>query len=232
MQEAHYLVTGAGKGIGFETVRTLLEQGNRVTAVSRKVDALVQMADSYPSQQLMIEILDLQDAHAIEFFVQNLQFPLSGVVNNAGLLVNAPFEQTTDEHWQQLWEVNVMATVRLLRTLKTADKLLPLAHILNISSMGGLQGSSKFPGLSAYSATKGALSILSEALATEWAGFPIYVNALCLGAVQTRMLEQAFPGFKPPISASQMGEFVANFVTDHSGLISGKVLPIAGQDPA
>ncbi len=77
--------------------------------------------------------------------------------------------------------------------------------------MGGFQGSSKFPGLSAYSTAKGALSILTECLAVEFEEKKVSVNALALGAVQTDMLEKAFPEYKAPISPIEMAEYIENF---------------------
>ena len=72
---------------------------------------------------------------------------------------------------------------------------------MHISSMGGVQGSSKFPGLSLYSAAKGAVCVFTESLSTEWVQRGIAVNALALGAVQTEMLDEAFPGFQAPVQS-------------------------------
>jgi NAD(P)-dependent dehydrogenase (short-subunit alcohol dehydrogenase family) len=105
------------------------------------------------------------------------------------------------------------------------------SHIVNISSMGGFQGSAKFPGLSAYSVSKGALSILTEALSTEFASKDIRVNALCLGAVQTEMFEEAFPGFKAPLSAEEMGHYIADFALTAHRFYNGKILPVSLEDP-
>ena len=104
-------------------------------------------------------------------------------------------------------------------------------HILNISSMGGFQGSAKFPGLCAYSTAKGSLAIFSEALNEEFSQFGISVNCLCLGAVQTEMLEKAFPGYEAPVSAAEMGDFISDFLQNAHKYISGKVLPIALNNP-
>lgn len=233
MQQSRlYLITGAGKGIGFATTQALLQAGHRVVACSRSLEALLSMQNEVDSDVLMVHALDLSEAQAVDAFVERLSEPLDGVINNAGLLINKSFEELTDSDWQDQWEVNVMGPVRLLRALKKANKLSQGAHILNISSMGGYQGSSKFPGLSAYSSTKGALNTFTECLATEWASNGISVNSLCLGAVNTEMLQAAFPGFEPPVSAKEMGEYIAHFITQPVKLISGKVLAIAAQDPA
>lgn len=228
----NYLISGASKGIGFEIVTALLEEGHEVWAISRNVASLKELSKHSKTGHLHIHQVDLKDKDAILSFVQDVNTVFNGVVNNAGLLVNKAFEDTEDEDWAHLIDVNLMAVVRLLRALKRSDSLKKGSHIVNISSMGGLQGSSKFPGLAAYSTTKGALSILTESLATEWISSGISVNALCLGAVQTEMLAAAFPGFEAPVKAKQMGEWIANFLTTAAPLINGKILPIAGQDPS
>jgi NAD(P)-dependent dehydrogenase (short-subunit alcohol dehydrogenase family) len=101
------------------------------------------------------------------------------------------------------------------------------SHILNISSMGGFQGSVKFPGLSYYSASKAALACLSECLALEFDELGIKVNCLALGSVQTEMLEEAFPGYKAPIDAKKIGEFIADFAINGNKFINGKIIPVA-----
>lgn len=228
----NYLISGAGKGIGYEIVISLLEEGHQVWALSRNIASLDKLAKQTKKGHLHVVQLDLQDKEALLEFVNAVDVVFNGVVNNAGLLVNKPFDQTTDEEWTQLIDVNLMATVRLLRALKKNNCIQKGGHVVNISSMGGFQGSAKFAGLSAYSTTKGALSLLTEALATEWVSAGISVNALCLGAVQTEMLAAAFPGFDAPVKARQMGDWIANFLFNAAPLINGKILPIAGQDPS
>jgi NAD(P)-dependent dehydrogenase (short-subunit alcohol dehydrogenase family) len=154
---------------------------------------------------------------------------LDGIVHAAGAIVNKPFSAISDADWMRMWEVNVMSTVRLVRA--ALPILNPGAHIVLLSSMGGFQGSSKYPGLSAYSASKGALSVLAECLAVELAPRHVSVNALALGAVQTDMLAQAFPGYAAPVSADEMGAYIAAFTTTSGSVMNGRVLPVARFDP-
>lgn len=226
-----YLITGAGKGIGFQIVSNLIEKGHKVYATSRNIINLTKLKEQHELANLFILSVDLSLHDQVKELISSLPV-LDGVVNNAGYLEPALFEESTDAQWEKQFEINFFAPVRLLRDLKRQKKLSNASHVVNISSMGGLQGSSKFPGLSAYSASKGALSILTECLATEWAADQIAVNALCLGAVKTEMLAKAFPGYEPPVTAQQMGAYIADFLCNSGGLISGKVLAVAGQDPA
>jgi NAD(P)-dependent dehydrogenase (short-subunit alcohol dehydrogenase family) len=97
--------------------------------------------------------------------------------------------------------------------------------------MGGVQGSSKFPGLSAYSSSKGATVILTELLAEEFKKTGPAFNSLALGAVQTEMLEEAFPGYQAPLNAAQMAEYIVDFALNGHQFYNGKVLPISSSTP-
>ena len=103
--------------------------------------------------------------------------------------------------------------------------------MVNISSMGGVQGSVKFPGLSAYSSSKGGLITLTELLAEEFKESGPAFNVIALGAVQTEMLEEAFPGYQAPISAGQMASYILEFALTGQKFYNGKVLPIASTTP-
>ena len=221
-----YLVTGASRGIGNEIVCALAEAGHRVIATARSAEALNELATTYPNHVVAVSA-DLSTDAGCAALAQ--VGPLDGVAHAAGLLINKPFHNLTDEDWQTMWDVNVMSAVRLARHLSPAFSR--GAHLVLIGSMGGVQGTSKYPGLSAYSATKGALSVLTESLATEWGARGISVNCLALGAVQTDMLAQAFPGYQAPVSAERMGTFIANFLTTAGDIHNGKILQVALNNP-
>lgn len=225
------LVTGASRGIGRETAQWLLNSGFRVIALARSEALLQELKTEWPETA---EILtgDLCAAETYERLSQLLSetgTQLDGIVHNAGALLNKPFAETSDADWQYLLDANLMSAVRLVKCCK--PQLNSGAHLLFIGSMGGFQGSSKFPGLSAYSVSKGALSILTECLATEFAGEHISVNCLCLGAVQTEMLAAAFPGFQAPVEAHQMGAYIGRFATEAHRFFNGKILPVSLADP-
>lgn len=225
------IVTGASRGIGYQTALRLSRARHRVVAVARSVDRLQQLQQQVPDF-IYPYPTDLNDSAQVKELCEwvGAEFgSLEILINNAGALVNKPFEELEDEDWNRMLDLNLMTAVRLTRGL------LPLfaksSHIVNVSSMGGFQGSAKFPGLAAYSVAKGGLSILSECLAEEFSERGIRVNALCLGAVQTEMLEQAFPGMQAPLSAEEMGTYLADFALNGSTYYNGKVLPVALQTP-
>ena len=226
------IITGAGKGIGFELVRCFAEdETNRVLAVSRNVAAF-NSKDFAKSNNLFLLSTDLTDESSmmqLVNFVEKNHFKPAILINNAGILVNKTFRALTSADFDAMFDLNVKAPFLLVQTL------LPFfnanAHIVNIGSMGGFQGSVKFPGLSLYSASKGALAILTESLAAELVEFQIRCNCLALGAAQTEMLSSAFPGYQAPVSAQEMAGFIFDFACNSSKFINGKVIPVSVSTP-
>lgn len=224
----HVVVTGASRGIGFELALQLAQQGHRVTAIARSEKALSQLKSAFP-EHINTAVVDLSDSAQVSNLDVSLFGPVDGIVQNAGLLVNRPFLELTDADWQQMWDVNVMGSVRLTRAL--LPRMNRGSHVVLISSMGGFQGSSKYPGLSGYATTKGAVSVLAETLSVELSSFGIACNALCLGAVQTEMLAEAFPGYNAPVKPEQMASFISNFLLTQHYFYNGKILPVALSNP-
>ncbi len=225
------LITGASRGIGREIADYLAKLNHRVIITARSAKSLKNLEQSYPDhiQSVPADLSKTEDiSNLIDYLDQN-NLQLHGLINNAGVLINKPFVEQTNRDWQLQIDVNLMAPVRLIRA--TIPYLAEGSHIVNIGSMGGYQGSSKFPGLSAYSVTKGALSVLTECVATELSGYKISCNCLCLGAVYTEMLKEAFPGFEPPVTASDMGTYIGEFVLKSHTFYNGKILPVALSDP-
>ena len=218
------IVTGASRGIGRALVERFLDLGHEVWALSRNTDELKNIKGVHT------ESIDLSDEQQIVDWVHSCGVDhFDAVINNAGMLINKPFAETTYADFEAVYRVNVFGAAQLIR------HLLPLlttdSHILNISSMGGVNGTAKFPGLAAYSSSKGALGILTELLAEEFKDNGPRCNALALGAVQTEMLAEVFPDYKAPVSAPQMATYIADFSLNGHHLYNGKVLPISQSTP-
>ena len=220
------VVTGASKGIGFELVRFLVSQGHVVYALSRDIKALVASEKLHPIS------LDLTDEESIIKFAEQLnsnQISIDALINNAGSLINQSFSTTTKNDFEAIYRVNVFGLASITRLL------LPLisskGHVVNISSMGGIGGSSKFSGLSAYSSSKGAVNILTELLAEEYKEKEIAFNVLALGAVQTEMLAEAFPDYQASLQANEMANYIYNFAISGNKFYNGKVLQVSNTTP-
>ena len=190
------IVTGASRGIGHEIVKIAEKKGHRVYSISRNIKALKDYSFKYPRQ------VDLANEDSIDKFsseVKNDGVKVDALINNAGAFLNKPFEKISKKEFEYIFQVNVFGLSSITR------KVLPIidskGHIVNITSMGGINGAAKFDGLSAYSSSKGAVNILTELLAEEYKEKGPSFNALAFGAGQTEMLEEAFPGLNAPISA-------------------------------
>jgi 3-oxoacyl-[acyl-carrier protein] reductase len=227
----HIIITGASKGIGAETAKYLCSKNIAVTAIARSQKKLTGLQQMYPDLlfPLVLDITLSSAASDITAHLKKNKLSIDGFIHNAGLLINKKFLDLSDDDWNQQINVNLLAPARLTRDLTSFFNR--QSHIVCISSMGGYQGSSKFPGLTAYSASKGALSIMSECLAVELAEYNISCNSLCLGAVQTEMLNQAFPGLKAPLTAEETGRYVGEFVLTGHQYYNGQVLPVTVGNP-
>lgn len=228
------LITGASSGIGFETALQLSrDKSYSVFATARSGEKLENLK-TLSGGSITVVPFDLVNGEPALLKSQLAKaglHTLHGVVHNAGFLVNRPFEDITPIELESSYRTNVMAPFLLTQALLPELKKANGAHVIHISSAGGVQGSVKFPGLSAYSSSKGALSVLTECLALELEPHKIRFNCLALGAVQTDMLSRAFPGYEAPLKAHEMGEFVSWFLTNGHRFFNGKILPVALSTP-
>ena len=224
------VITGCSKGIGAELVK-LLSENHNIYGLSRDLVSLekLQLSLSNPSNFHFIQ----SDITHLNKEVVNSWINVNSIdvlINNAGLLVNKPFNNISYQDYKDVMDVNFWGAYYLSQLL--LDKLsISKGQIINISSMGGVNFSSKFSGLSLYSSSKGALTILSECLAEELKPYGIRVNALALGAVQTEMLNKAFPGYKANISPEEMAQYIINFVNSGGNIMNGQVIKVTNSNP-
>jgi NAD(P)-dependent dehydrogenase (short-subunit alcohol dehydrogenase family) len=223
------IVSGASQGIGYELCLQFARAKHSVLAVARNYEALKSLKEQEPGIKILA--IDLSADNLKEILGEAISSwkQVDVLVNNAGQLINRSFIESGPADFAEQYKSNVLTAVNLIQA--SYSFLRRGSHVVNISSMGGFLGSSKFNGLSAYSASKGALSILSECLAEEFLEEGIIVNALALGAVQTEMLEKAFPDYQAPLSAEEMASFIKDFALEKSKFFNGKVLPVALGNP-
>lgn len=222
------IITGTSRGIGFELAQLFANNDYNVLAVSRNTKTLNSLSLKNITT-LAVDIADEKAINKVAEFITNNWETVDILINNAGKLINKPFEKLTSNDFLDVYKVNVFAVAELTRQI--IPFLKKGSHVVNISSIGGVQGSVKFPGLAAYSSSKGALLTLTELLAEEYKKKQIAFNALALGAVQTEMLEEAFPGYKASVTAAEMAEYIFNFALNGNKYYNGKILQVSSTTP-
>jgi len=224
------VITGCSKGIGLELVK-IWSKNHMVYGISRNREKLESLRLSLPSPDnfkfLAKDVVNI-DKDDIQDLIMEDNIDI--LINNAGLLINKPFAEIKYEEYRSLMDVNFWGAFNLSQLL--VKKLSNVkGQIINISSMGGVNYTSKFPGLSLYSSSKAALSVFTECLSVELQSEEIKVNALALGAVETEMLNNAFPGYVADTKANEMATFIVEFANSSSNIINGQVLRVSKSNP-
>ncbi|WP_405606922.1 SDR family NAD(P)-dependent oxidoreductase [Polaribacter sp. Asnod1-A03] len=222
------VITGTSRGIGFELAKKFANNGHKVLALSRNTKPL----EEFNHKNITVISVDLSiksDLEKVTDFIKNNWKQVDVLINNAGKLINKPFTDLTSNDFLEVYKVNVFAVAEITKLM--IPFMTKASHVVTVSSMGGIQGSMKFPGLAAYSSAKGAVITLSELLAEEYKEQQIAFNVLALGAVQTEMLEEAFPGYIAPTSAIEMANYIFDFSLTGNKYYNGKVLQVSSTTP-
>ena len=222
------IITGTSRGIGFELAKQFAENNFQVLALSRNQKPLEELQLKNITA-LSVDVCKQEDLEKVKTYIASEWNEVDILIHNAGFLINKPFENLTKDDFFRVFDVNVFGVAAL--TQVCIPYLKHGSHVVTISSMGGIQGSLKFPGLAAYSSAKGAVITLSELLAEEYKELEIAFNVLALGAVQTEMLEEAFPGYQAPINAIDMANYIYDFSLSGNQFYNGKILPVAMTNP-
>ena len=222
------IITGTSRGIGNQTALKMAAAGHRVLALSRQVPQ--NLLGNQNIHCLAVDLSFEDDLDKVSTFLADNKWQnVDVLIHNAGAILLKPFAETSTEDFEKIYKVNVFAVAALTRL--TLPYLSAGSHVVTISSMGGIQGSIKFPRLAAYSSSKGAVITLSELLAEEYRERGISFNVLALGSVQTEMLQEAFPGYQAPLSAMDMAEYVVNFALTGQKFQNGRVVQVSSTTP-
>jgi 3-oxoacyl-[acyl-carrier protein] reductase len=222
------IITGTSRGIGFELAKNLSDAGHQVLALSRQTSSLDVL--NLPNVHVLaFDLARQDDLKQVRNYVKTNWEKVDVLIHNAGAICNKPFLKTTSEDFLTVYQTNVFGVATL--TQAVIPFMNSSGHVVVLSSMGGVQGSSKFPGLAAYSSSKGAVITLVELLAEEFKTSGPSFNALALGAVQTEMLETAFPGYQAPVTAAEMATYIADFALTGQELFNGKLIPVSKSTP-
>jgi len=228
------IINGGSRGIGREVVINLSsDKDNQILVTGRDEGRLKELQLECTNENVSYLRMDISELDKIIETVKDEIFnrfsKVDILINIAGRLVVRDFMTISGLEARSMMETNFFGQATLIRLLVP---LMPAgSHIVNISSMGGYQGSSKYRGLSYYSASKAALSCLTECLAVELQEAGIGINCLALGSVQTEMFESAFPGLEAPLSPKKMAGFISYFAVNGNKYFNGKVLPVAINNP-
>jgi 3-oxoacyl-[acyl-carrier protein] reductase len=221
------IVTGTSRGIGAALVQQFAEEGHQIIALSRSNNTELENLSN-----VSFYSVDLTNNLQVKSFANQIKEKydhIDVIIHNAGAIINKPFEEITTGEFEYIYKVNVFGVAAL------NSSILPLmqkgSHVVTISSMGGIQGSMKFPGLAAYSSSKAAVITLSELLAEEYKEKGVAFNVLALGAVQTEMLNEAFPGYIAPLQPNEMARYIKDFALTGNKFFNGKVLQVSSTTP-
>ena len=224
---ANIIITGASRGIGFELAKLFGDEGHQVLALSRNDKPILGL--NHPNiSSFSFDLSKSSDLQKLTEAILNWE-TVDILINNAGRLLNKPFLETSADEFEEVYKVNVFGVASV--TQAVLPKMSKDGHVVTISSMGGVQGSMKFPGLSAYSSSKAAVITLTELWAEEFKETGPSFNVLALGAVQTEMLEEAFPGYQAPTTALEMAEYIKDFALTGNKMYNGKLLQVSSSTP-
>ena len=219
------VVTGTSSGIGHQICIQAVKMNFHVISVSRNIEPLKDIGgiESFA--------IDITNKDSVDEFIASLKsrkIKIDILINNAGYLVSELFGDTTYDSFKKTFDVNVFGLAEITRSL------IPIinsdGHVINISSIGGVNGSKKFPGLSAYSSSKAAVIALTEVLAEEYQNGPSF-NVLALGAVQTKMLKEAFPDYNVETKPEEMAKYILDFAINGNKLFNGKLISVSNSNP-
>ena len=225
---ANIIITGTSRGIGFEMAQLFANEGHKVLALSRN-DSFIAKLNHKNITSFPFDITKKEDLKRVDEFLNIYWETIDVLINNAGKLLNQPFLETSSEAFEMVYKVNVFGVANLTKLV--LPRMQKNGHVITISSMGGVQGSMKFPGLSAYSSSKGAVITLTELWAEEFKETGPSFNVLALGAVQTEMLEEAFPGYNAPTTALEMATYIKDFALTGHKMYNGKLLQVSSSTP-
>jgi NAD(P)-dependent dehydrogenase (short-subunit alcohol dehydrogenase family) len=223
----HIIVTGTSRGIGHEIALQLAQAGHQVLALSRTVAPSLLGNDHITN--LAVDLTQANDLELVSDFLKSTWTQVDALIHNAGAITVQPFSTISPSDFEAVFRVNVFAVAQL--TQSVLPYLNQGSHVVTISSMGGIQGSMKFPGLAAYTSSKAAVIGLSELLAEEYKEAGIAFNVLAIGAVQTEMLATAFPGYQAPLQPNEMAEYIVQFALTGHKYHNGKVLQVSSTTP-
>lgn len=222
MKPGAVLITGGGSGIGAACAEEFLRRGRPVVVVGRTASRLRSVKGALA---LAGDVGDEAFARRAFAAARRRFGSVDILVNNAAHLVKKSFVDTTAAEWDETMRTNLRGPFLFSREFLRAAK--PGRAIVHIGSLGGVQGTQKFPGLSAYTVSKHGVTGLAAAMAVEARPLGVAVFCVAPGAVDTAMLRKAAPGLKAGAIPSDIARVVADLAESaRPDLLSGAVIPL------
>jgi len=223
------LITGGGSGIGAACAREFFLRGRPVVIVGRTAIRLKRTARALGGGERVLTLAgdagDERFARRVFAAARKRFGAVDILVNNAAVLVKKPFLKTSAAEWDATMRTNLRGPFLFSREFLRAAKR--GRAIVNIGSLAGVQGTSKFPGLSAYTVSKYGITGLTAALAAEARPLGVAVFCVAPGAVDTAMLCRAAPGLKAGAVPADIARVVVELAETHrSDFLSGAVIPL------
>jgi len=230
------VVTGASSGIGAATARELAGAGFEVILGARRLDRLEALAAELPGARALR--LDVSDPSSVDAFCSQVPSCRLLVNNAGGALGLESIAEADEEKWRQMWETNVLGTLRMTRGL--LDKLLASGDglVINVGSIAAFE---PYPGGAGYNAAKAAERALTDVLRLELLGRPLRVTEIDPGMVETDFSLVRFGGDEAraravyegvvPLSARDVAECIA-FVATRPGHVDIDQLVVRPRDQA
>ncbi len=233
------VITGGGSGIGQACARVFHQEGANVVLFGRRKHKLEETAQELGSRVLVVEG-DITRSDDLDRLVQETRSTFQRIdilVNNAGLFKSAPLHEITDEHYDEMMNVNIKAVFQLTRRVLPVMMEQKSGNIIHISSILGIIA---VPQVAAYNVSKGALNQLNRSIAVEYGGHGIRSNSICPGLIETDMTADLMKDealmrewskdypigrFGKPVDVASACLFLAS---DESSFVTGIVLPVDG----
>ncbi len=225
------IITGAGRGVGKATARRFAREGARVVLFSRTPGPLDEATTdiAHEGGQVLSMAGDVsreEDVRALFQRAMDAYGRVDILVNCAGIVLVRPFVDMDAETWDRVIAVNLRGTFLCCRQAFRVMMAQQSGVIINLSSLSGVRGVEKFPGLSAYNVSKAGVASLTEILAVEGKPFHIRVCAVSPGAVDTEMLRQAAPHLKAGMTPDDLAEILLFLADDSGRMLSGSNIEI------
>jgi NAD(P)-dependent dehydrogenase (short-subunit alcohol dehydrogenase family) len=225
------IITGAGRGVGRATARRFAREGAQVVLFSRTAGPLGETAAEIArtgghALSIVGDVSREEDVHALFQQAMETYGRADILVNCAGIVIVRPFVEMDAATWDRVTGVNLRGTFLCCLEAFRIMAAQQSGVIINLSSLSGVKGVEKFPGLSAYNVSKSGVASLTEILAVEGKPYNIRVCCVSPGAVDTEMLRQAAPHLKAGMTADDLAEILLFLADDTGRMLSGSNIEI------